>query len=64
MTLFDGHICLPPAPRRAHWWTCEQCGQIWRIENKRWRLSAPEGAAPPTSTQQRTMTNSREEPGT
>lgn len=42
---FDGHICLPPTGR-ARWWTCEQCGQIWRIENKRWRLTAPEGPAP------------------
>lgn len=37
----DGHVCEVPvnAPKRRHWWTCDDCGQLWRRVDGLWTLA-------------------------
>lgn len=39
----DNHACIPPAGRKR-WWTCPDCGQLWRHDGTPplWRLSRRE----------------------
>lgn len=37
------HICQIPKARGAdHWWTCPECGQLWRKVDRAWKLTARE----------------------
>lgn len=38
------HVCgIPPARGSGkQWWTCEECGQLWRRVDNYWRLTARE----------------------
>lgn len=41
----DDHSCQIPVAgpdRRKFWWTCPECGQLWRKVDRAWKLTARE----------------------
>lgn len=38
----DEHCCPLPVTGRKHWWTCPDCGQLWRKVDGLWKLTARE----------------------
>jgi hypothetical protein len=42
--MWDGHCCLIPLDGDKHWWTCSECGQMWRKVDGTWRLAPTEVA--------------------
>lgn len=33
------HMCWPPLTGRKTWWTCDDCHQVWRKVEGRWKLT-------------------------
>lgn len=37
------HCCpIPIRSRSKRWWTCPECGQLWRNVDRTWKLTARE----------------------